>query len=101
MAAVGTGPVDATYKAIDTIVGISNRLLEFDIHAITEGIDAMGQVTVRVEDVERGREALDAQKETTRLRTFGGFGADTDIVVAAARAYLSALNKLLYARPAS
>jgi 2-isopropylmalate synthase len=96
VSAIGTGPVDATYKAIDAIVQVPNVLLEFNIHAITEGIDALGQVTVRIEG-EGGREALDAQKETTRRRTFGGYGADTDIVVAAAKAYLAALNKLLYA----
>ena len=39
-AAVGTGPVDAAYKAIDSIVGVKNTLLEFNIHAVTEGIDA-------------------------------------------------------------
>jgi 2-isopropylmalate synthase len=84
--------VDATYKAIDAIVQAPNTLLEFNIHAITEGIDAMGQVTVRIEGANAGR-AFDAQSERERPRTFGGYGADTDIIVAAARAYLSALNK--------
>jgi 2-isopropylmalate synthase len=96
VAAVGTGPVDATYKSIDAIVQAPNTLLEFDIHAITEGIDAMGQVTVRIEG-EGGQPALDAQKEISRPRTFGGYGADTDIVVASAKAYLAALNKMLFA----
>jgi 2-isopropylmalate synthase len=103
VAAIGTGPVDATYKAIDLIVQAPNRLLEFNIHAVTEGIDAMGQVTVRIESQD-GRQAFDAQTETRRPRTFGGFGADMDIVVAAAKAYLAALNKLLFAsdvRPAA
>ena len=99
VAAVGTGPVDATYKAIDDIVGAPNTLLEFNIHAITEGIDALGRVTVRIED-ESGDHAIDAQMETERRRTYGGFGADTDIVVASAKAYLSALNKLLFAKGA-
>ena len=99
VAAIGTGPVDATYKAIDAIVQAPNTLLEFNIHAITEGIDAMGQVTVRVE-AEGGQSSFDAQKETARPRTFGGYGADTDIVVASAKAYLAALNKLLFAERA-
>ncbi len=96
-AAVGTGPVDATYKAIDALVAVPNTLLEFDIHAITEGIDALGRVTVRIEG-ERAALAIDAQQERPRPRTYGGYGADTDIIVAAAKAYLNALNKLLCAR---
>jgi 2-isopropylmalate synthase len=97
VAAIGTGPVDATYKAIDAIVQVPNTLLEFNVHAITEGIDALGRVTVRIE-AEAGESAIDAQRETERRRTFGGYGADTDTIVAAAKAYLSALNKLLFAR---
>ncbi len=95
-AAVGTGPVDAVYKAIDAIVKTPNTLLEFSIHAVTRGIDALGEVTVRIETAD-GLRTLDAQKETEQPRTFGGHGADTDIIVASAKAYLSALNKLLVA----
>ncbi len=96
-AAIGTGPVDATYKAIDAIVCAPNTLLEFAVHAVTEGIDALGEVTVRIEG-SNGHCALDAQKEVEYSRTFGGHGADTDIIVASAKAYLAALNKLLVAR---
>lgn len=94
VAAIGTGPVDATYKAIDAIVNVPNTLLEFNIHAVTEGIDALGQVTVRIQgkDIQT---RMDVQRETERTRTFGGYGADTDIIVASAKAYLAALNKLL------
>lgn len=95
-AAIGTGPVDATYKAIDAIVQTPNTLLEFNIHAVTEGIDALGQVTVRIQGTD-GQYAMDAQKEKDYPRTFGGYAADTDIVVASAKAYLAALNKLLVA----
>jgi len=95
-AAVGTGPVDATYKAIDAIVLAEIKLLEFSVHSVTEGIDALGEVTVRIEGL-NGYQKLDAQKEISQPRTFGGHGADTDIVVASAKAYLSALNKLLVA----
>ena len=97
VAAIGTGPVDATYKAIDQIVAAPNTLLEFNIHAITEGIDALGRVTVRIE-AESDSGTLDAQTEIERRRTYGGFGADTDIIVASAKAYLSALNKMLFAK---
>lgn len=80
---IGTGPVDAIYRAIDSIVDTPTELAEFRVNAITEGIDALGDVTVRV------RSKADA------ARTFGGHGADTDILMAACKAYLSALNKLL------
>lgn len=95
-AAVGTGPVDATYKAIDAIVGVPITLLEFVVHAVTEGIDALGEVTVRIQG-EDGLSSVSAQREDDLPRTFGGYGADTDIVVASAKAYLAALNKLLVA----
>jgi 2-isopropylmalate synthase len=93
---VGTGPIDATYKAIDAIVKAPAHLLEFVIHAVTEGIDAIGEVTVRIEGVDAAH-TIDAQSELLQPRTFGGYGADTDIIVASAKAYLSALNKVLVA----
>jgi 2-isopropylmalate synthase len=95
-AAIGTGPVDATYKAIDAIVQAPATLLEFSVHAVTEGIDAIGEVTVRIQGQD-GQHKLDAQKEVDQPRTFGGHGADTDIIVASAKAYLVALNKMLIA----
>ncbi len=95
-AAIGTGPVDASYKAIDAIVQAPSTLLEFSIHAVTEGIDALGEVTVRIQGT-NGNHSLNAQKEVEQPRTFGGHGAETDIIVASAKAYLMALNKLLVA----
>jgi len=95
-ASVGAGPVDAAFKAIDEIVRFPITLLEFVVHAVTEGIDALGEVTVRI----RGDDSppvFDAQQEMEQARTFGGYGADTDIVVASVKAYLSALNKMLVA----
>ena len=93
-AAIGTGPVDAVYKAIDAIVKTPATLLEFAVHAITEGIDALGEVTVRIQP-EAGGHTMDAQAEVDRARIFGGHGADTDIIVASGKAYLAALNKLI------
>ncbi len=95
-AAVGTGPVDACYKAIDAIVQSPATQLEFAVHAITEGIDALGEVTVRIE-AEGGATATNAQRDYEQVRTFGGHGADTDIIVASVKAYLAALNKMLVA----
>ena len=97
-AAVGTGPVHAVYQAIDAVVGVPNTLVEFNIHAVTEGIDAMGEVTVRLQ-ADNGSipQRTSPQNGQVRRRTFGGYGADTDIIVASAKAYLAALNKLLIA----
>ena len=96
-AATGTGPVDAAYKAIDAIINVPNILLEFNIHAVTEGIDALGEVTVRIK-AKDGQHTIDAQKETSFPRVYGGHGADTDIIVASAKAYINALNKLIIAQ---
>ncbi len=93
-AAIGTGPVDATFKAIDAIVQMDSTLVDFVIHAITEGIDALGEVTVRIATKDLPA-IMTAQKEIERPCTFGGYGADTDIIVASAKAYLSAINKML------
>jgi 2-isopropylmalate synthase len=82
--ATGTGPVDAAYKAINELVQVPNRLLEYTVNSVTEGIDAQGEVTVRIEVDDR---------------TFLGRGADTDIVVASAKALLNALNRVIAHMP--
>ncbi|MBN1537445.1 MAG: 2-isopropylmalate synthase [Anaerolineales bacterium] len=98
-AAVGTGPVHAVYKAIDAIVGVENNLVEFNIHAVTDGIDAQGEVTVRLMAQNGGtHHRTSPQSEALISKTYGGYGADTDIVVASAKAYLAALNKVLISR---
>ena len=84
-AALGTGPVDAVYKAINRIVGIPNELTEFTVKSVTEGIDAIGEVLIRVES-----EGV----------TYTGRGAATDIIVASAKAYMNALNRLLVSKAA-
>ena len=88
----GTGPVDAVYRAINRVIGEPNELIEFSIQAVTEGINAVGRVTIRIE-------ADDPVSENGVERwVFSGHGADTDIVVASAKAYMFALNRLLAAR---
>ncbi len=79
-AALGAGPVDAIYQAINRVIGVPNELIEFSIKAVTEGIDAIGEVTIRIRS--------DGQ-------VFTGRGADTDIIVASAKAYMNALNRLI------
>jgi 2-isopropylmalate synthase len=88
----GTGPVDAVYRAINRVVGEPNELIEFSIQAVTEGIDAVGRVTIRI----RAEEPV--KENGVERRVFSGRGAHTDIVVASAKAYLFALNRLIAAR---
>ncbi|MBP7079515.1 MAG: 2-isopropylmalate synthase [Rhodocyclaceae bacterium] len=75
----GSGPVDATFKAIERVAKSGSELLLYSVNAITTGTDAQGEVTVRL--MRDGR-------------IVNGQGADTDIVAASAKAYLNALNKL-------
>ena len=78
--ATGSGPVDATFKAIETLVKSDTSLLVYSVNNITNGTDAQGEVGVRLEK---------------KGSIVNGQGADTDIVVASAKAYLNALNKIL------
>ncbi len=78
-AAQGSGPVDAAFKAIETLIASGAELLLYSVNNITSGTDSQGEVTVRL------------SKEG---RIVNGQGADTDIVVASAKAYINALNKL-------
>ena len=80
-AGFGVGPVDAVFKTIATITKTKSKLLRYSVDAITGGTDAQGGVTVRLE--EGGKTAI-------------GQGTDTDIIVASAKAYINALNKLEY-----
>jgi 2-isopropylmalate synthase len=95
-AAIGAGPVDSVYRAINRIVQVPNELTEFSIKAVTEGIDAVGEVTIRIEPNASERNGDVTLTQTgPRARTYSGHGADTDIIVASAKAYMSALNKML------
>lgn len=76
----GEGPVDAIYRTIDALIGEPITLVDFVIHAVTGGTDALGEVTVRIAD------------ENT---IFVGRGSDTDVLVAAATAYIVAINKMM------
>jgi 2-isopropylmalate synthase len=75
----GDGPVDAVYRTIVAMTGTKSKLDAYLVKGITGGTDALGEVTVKVE--EGGKKVA-------------GHGADTDIIVASARAYVNALNKL-------
>jgi 2-isopropylmalate synthase len=98
VAVTGTGPVDAVYKAIDTLVGIKVQLENYGMQAVNEGIDALATTRVVISPKEEGTvtsASLHAQSDTVQARKFSGSGSDGDIVVASARAYTSAINKLL------
>ncbi|MCY4521705.1 MAG: 2-isopropylmalate synthase [Caldilineaceae bacterium] len=92
-AGFGTGPVDAVYQGINRIVGVENTLVEFVVQAVTAGMDANGDVTIRIEVPDRGRDMVETAQGRVRRRLFSGRGVDTDIIVASAKAYLQALNK--------
>jgi 2-isopropylmalate synthase len=79
-AAIGSGPVDAIYRAINRVTHLQNELTEFSVKSVTEGIDAQGEVTIRIE-ADGG--------------SYVGRAADTDILVASARAYVHALNRFV------
>ena len=79
-AATGNGPVDAVCKAVSRATSTSAKLVDFNVHSVTEGLDSIGEVVIRVEQ---------------EGRVYTGRGASTDIIVASAKAYLSALNRLI------
>ncbi len=81
VSATGTGPVDAAYKAIDRVVSVHGDLEEYAVKAITRGIDAIGEVVVRV------------KSEDDKL--FVGRGSDTDVIVSSAKAYVNAINRMI------
>ena len=81
ISAIGTGPVDAIYKAIQELVQIPVELIEFTVNSVTEGIDAQGIVTVRIKHKDK---------------ILSGRGTDTDILLASAKAYLNALNRIVF-----
>ena len=99
-ASFGSGPVDAAYQCIDKIVQRPNELTEFLVQAVTEGIDANGDVTVRIEAPDSRGHSRTAQGRPRR-RLYSGRGVDTDIIVASVKAYLQALNKLCAAEEAT
>jgi len=79
-ASTGNGPVDAVCKAIDRVIGTTCRLIDFNVQSVTEGLDSIGTVTIRIENQDQ---------------IYSGRGAGTDIVVASAKAYLSAVNRMI------
>ncbi|MCQ2559833.1 MAG: 2-isopropylmalate synthase [Clostridia bacterium] len=85
-AACGNGPVDAICHAVDRITGLSCNLLDWGIRSVTSGRDALGEVVLRI--AEAGQEA----------KVYSGKGLSTDILEASAKAYVNAVNKLLWNR---
>ncbi len=79
--ALGTGPVDAVCEALNALAKVPNELIEFSVKSVTEGIDALGEVTIRIRN---------------NGKIYSGHSADTDVVVAAANAYVNALNRLIF-----
>lgn len=82
-AEMGAGPVDAIYNTINRLIGETFNLVDFSIQSVTGGTDALGEVTIRIED---------------NGAIYTGRGSDMDVLVASSKAYLAAINKLLHAR---
>jgi 2-isopropylmalate synthase len=80
-AAIGDGPVDAAYQAIDRITGIPGRLIDYQIKAVTSGKDVIGEVHVKVQ--------FNGSAST-------GKAASTDVIEASAKTYLNAVNKVAF-----
>ncbi|XP_072967174.1 2-isopropylmalate synthase A-like [Typha angustifolia] len=91
---IGTGPVDASYKAIDSIIQVPAVLREYSMNAVNEGIDAIATTRVVITG-DNGITSKHALTGETFNRTFSGSGAAMDIVVSSVRAYINALNKML------
>ncbi len=83
---IGTGPVDAVCEALNKLAKVPNELIEFSVKSVTEGIDALGEVTIRI-------------RRDNKI--YSGHSADTDVVVAAANAYVNALNRLVFSEKKS
>jgi 2-isopropylmalate synthase len=81
--ATGVGPVDAIFKAITQLTGTESELIKYQVHAVTAGLDAQGEVSVTIE--EAGRRVI-------------GNGVHEDVMVASGKAYVHAINKLEWHR---
>ena len=99
VAATGTGPVDAVYKAIDRLIGVKVELETYAMQAVNEGIDALATTRVTIAPMSGSSLAngiaIHSQSGVSQLRKFSGSGSDGDIVVASARAYVGAINKMI------
>lgn len=94
----GTGPVDAVYKGIDLLTGVSVNLETYSLNSVSEGIEALATTKVVITPSPEGHHtstSTHAQTGITKNKKFSGSGSDTDVVIASGRAHVSALNKLL------
>ncbi|KAF8941797.1 hypothetical protein BGZ47_007189 [Haplosporangium gracile] len=104
-AAIGkSGPIEAVFLAIQRLVGKKIRLLKFDITAVGQGVDALGQVSVKIAEGSASDASSDSEDSVTEAEdknaglneaTYHGHGADSDIIQAATKAYLNAINRLV------
>ncbi|KAF9136267.1 hypothetical protein BGX30_011290 [Mortierella sp. GBA39] len=104
-AAIGkSGPIEAVFLAIQRLVGKKIRLLKFDITAVGQGVDALGQVSVKIAEGSTSGASSDSEDSITETEnknpglneaTYHGHGADSDIIQAATKAYLNAINRLI------
>jgi 2-isopropylmalate synthase len=103
-AAIGQGPVNAIFKCINRLVGVQEDtvLVDYEVKSVTEGTDALGKVTVRLCPAPIDECAIVVEpiltSDTKRKRVFQGHGTHWDILTASAKAYVSAVNRMLNAQ---
>jgi 2-isopropylmalate synthase len=103
-AAIGDGPVDAIFKSISRLVAEKNQVMDYEVKAVTSGSDALGEVTVRIA-AQNGAahnnhqhsedEPCSSGNGEEKVVTWAGHGVDADILLASAKAYLSAINRMI------
>lgn len=97
--ATGVGPVDAAYRAVDALVGVPAKLVDFSMSSVTSGMDALATTRVVVAPGDEGAAAKAAVKKDYKgsdvQRTFAGTASDEDIIVSATRAYIQAVNTMI------
>lgn len=101
-AAIGDGPVDAIFKSISRLVAEKNQVMDYEVKAVTSGSDALGEVTVRIANGAAHNNHQHSEDEPCstgngeeKVVTWAGHGVDADILLASAKAYLSAINRMI------
>jgi 2-isopropylmalate synthase len=94
-AAVGSGPVEAVFRAIDAVVDVKCILVDYELHAATEGKNALGEAAVKIRHADDESVRDHPQHGNRGPRVFHGHGVNQDIIEASAQAYVTAINKLL------
>jgi 2-isopropylmalate synthase len=105
-AAIGGGPVDAIFRAINRLVNVKNVVMDYEVKSVTSGSDALGEVTVRISQYANGGapslngNGPNGSHADEKPVVWHGHGVDADILTASAKAYITAINRMMAAGPA-